>query len=106
MLLLATCQLKRPALHWQNQALIPPMEREAATLINHTRTTPRIAVLRSPWDGGTPAVPSGDAVLPRLMRHLEASGSDVLEKDLASDGMDSRSYPHQIAEMALCRGPC
>ena len=82
------------------------MEREAATLINHTRTTLRIAVPRSPWDGGTPAVPSGDAVLPRLMRHLEESGSDVLEKELASDGMDSRSYPYQIAEMPLCRGPC
>ena len=27
MLLLVTCQLKRPPLHWQNQALIPPMER-------------------------------------------------------------------------------
>ena len=74
MLLLATCQLKRPPLHWQNQALIPPMEREAATLINHTRTTPRIAAPRSPWDGGTSVVPSGDAVLLRLMRHLEESG--------------------------------
>ena len=24
---LATCQWKRPPLHWRNQALIPPMER-------------------------------------------------------------------------------
>ena len=32
-----------------------------------------------------------------LMRHLELSGSNVLEKELASHGMDSECYPYQVA---------
>ena len=52
----ASCDLpmETPPLHWRNQALIPPMERGGAALINHTRTTPRIAVPPHPGNGGTP----------------------------------------------------
>ena len=38
MLLLATCELKPPLAHWQNQTLIPPMEKggEEVPILNST----------------------------------------------------------------------